>query len=614
VTRELDELRKTMAAQGIASDAPVHETLGTSPSTFAQPMSGGPRASRFHEAEVAPDVEFEIRGELGRGGMATVFLANQTMLNREVAIKRASLPDDEDAELLLLREATLTGQLEHPNIVPVHLLLLDDAGPAVVMKRISGASWDSLIHAEETPLERHLDILLQVLNAVAFAHSRGVLHRDIKPSNVMIGSYGEVYLLDWGVARRAGDPPSQLIVGTPQYMAPEMASGRADERTDVFLLGATLHEVLTGSPRHLGDNALMVLYAATYVEPYAYGEHVPEELASICNRACARAPEQRFQSASELREAVLRFREHRAASLLCDTAEQRVARLVEALGMRDAQRPSYAQLQQLFGDARFRFESALDVWPDSSRAALGLDDCLRHMIDHELSLGHADAAAALLEALRTGDPARAERVRRMCEEQRAERERLATLARDRDPRVGARGRARAYQAMGLGVLLMTLALLVQRWFFANRTTSTLRLTFVGAAVFLLMSAITLRWRRRTAWNFINRRIAEISLSTLIVSFANRLSGYMLDSTPERVLISDAFILGLGGATLAAYHRAGPWLAWMSFGVAIVGSVWSDWVDELFIGLTVFVATTMLVLRRAGFVTPDDLDETRRERA
>jgi serine/threonine-protein kinase len=105
------------------------------------------------------------------------------------------------------------------------------------MKRIAGQSWSSLIADPAVGLETHLTVLLQTLNAVGFAHRRGVLHRNIKPENVMIGSWGEVYLLDWGVAKLADDPASATIVGTPCYMAPEMADGQADERTDVFLLG-----------------------------------------------------------------------------------------------------------------------------------------------------------------------------------------------------------------------------------------------------------------------------------------------------------------------------------------------------------------------------------------
>ncbi|HEY6876928.1 MAG TPA: serine/threonine-protein kinase, partial [Polyangiales bacterium] len=314
------------------------------------------------------DPDYALRGPLGAGGMAVVWLAEQLPLAREVAVKCARDGDDAEASMLLLREATITGQLEHPNIVPVHALISVRDGPAVVMKRLTGDTWDVLIRRGELSLERHLDIFTQVLNAVAFAHSRGVLHRDIKPSNVMIGEFGEVYLLDWGVARREGDPESDAIVGTPCYLAPEMAEGKADERTDVFLLGATLHEVLTLEPRHRGLTPLELLYHAMHVEPYPYRD-VPEELAAICNRACARDPSARFASVNALRAAVAAFREHRAAWALSEAAEAELTQLVRAVDDRSV---GDAAVQQRFVQARFGFETALRQWPESPEALAGL--------------------------------------------------------------------------------------------------------------------------------------------------------------------------------------------------------------------------------------------------
>jgi serine/threonine-protein kinase len=307
VTSERERLRKSLWAKGIPAGAPAARTLPAS--AYEQSAERVDARGVAREQDIDAGAEF-VQGELlGRGGMATVWSASQRALGREVAIKRASDAADGVAERLLLREAAIAGQLEHPNIVPIHQLLVDARGPAVVMKRISGKSWDALIEDPGVTLDQHLVVFLQTLNAVGFAHSRGVIHRDIKPQNVMIGSYGEVYLLDWGVAKRKQDAPSDEIVGTPCYMAPEMAEGLADERTDIFLLGATLHEVLVGTPRHAGEGALDVLYAAMYVEPFAYPHSVPAELAELCNRACARAPEARLQDVEALRRAVSLYRE-----------------------------------------------------------------------------------------------------------------------------------------------------------------------------------------------------------------------------------------------------------------------------------------------------------------
>ena len=132
--------------------------------------------------------------------------------------------------------------------------------------------------------------------------------------------------------------------------------------------------------------------------------------------------------------------------------------------------------------------------------------------------------------------------------------------------------------------------------------STLRLTLVGAGVLAIMLAVALLWRRYGAFNLINQRIAQISVSTLAVSFASRLSGHLTETAPERVLISDALILGLGGILLTPYHQAGPWLAGMSFLVAAVGSLVPALVDELFIALSVLVPAALL-LRKRGELRP-----------
>jgi eukaryotic-like serine/threonine-protein kinase len=605
-TRE--QLRRTLAAQGVGLDASVSETLDPEAARLralfeAQPELGAPLPTLL-------DPDYQVVGQLGRGGMAMVYLAEQVSLAREVAIKRALDPGDVEASLLLLREAMITGQLEHPNIVPVHALIGDPEGPAVVMKRLSGHTWDELIQGADSSLERQLEIFVQVLNAVSFAHSRGVVHRDIKPSNVMIGDFGEVYLVDWGVSRRDSDPPSDAIVGTPRYMAPEMAEGHADARTDVFLLGATLHEVLTREPRHRGDSAIEVLYTAMNVEPFAYSDSVPEELASIANRACARDPAQRYQTAGALRDALATFREHRAANMLSDQAEAQLRTLCSlmehTLGHDGASARSTlgarnAEVQDLFARTRFGFEAALRVWGESPSARDGLRDCLLTMVDYELTCRRPEPALALLSALQAPDTEREARAKALDAELTRERERLRAMELDRDPRVGAPDRVRAYRAMAVACLVLTSALFTQRLFFPGFKPSTKRLTLVGAFVLLVMSGIIWWWRRHGAWNFINRRIAEIAISTLAVSFASRLSGYILHTPAETVLVSDAFILGLGGAVLSAYHRAGPWLALVSFFVAVVGSIWPNAIDELFISLSVFLPLVFLLLKRVDRV-------------
>ena len=215
--------------------------------------------------------QIQLREVIGGGGIGYVRAATQIPLEREVAVKALHQVDGRPASApsALLREARVQGALEHPQVVPVHLVGIDDNGqPLIVMKRIWGTPWNELIGAPAESLpgagdarERHLRILIQVCNAVHFANERGILHRDIKPGNVIIGEHGEVYLIDWGLAVSLGGDHFDLpraedvssIAGTPAYMAPEMAEpqpGGLSAATDVYLLGGCLHTLLTGRPRH----------------------------------------------------------------------------------------------------------------------------------------------------------------------------------------------------------------------------------------------------------------------------------------------------------------------------------------------------------------------------
>ena len=223
------------------------------------------------------------------------------------------------AALDLLREAWVTGAIEHPNVVPIHFVEVDAEGlPLVVMKRIEGVEWSTLACDAAAVARRfgatdllawNLGVLMQVLNAVRFAHHRGVIHRDLKPSNVMIGDFGEVYLLDWGIAVSLRDDgtgrfplatDATELAGTPCYMAPEML-GRPggpplSERTDVYLAGAILYELLTGRVPHEGGDAISVL-ASVVASKFEIPPSVPAEIARICERAMHADPAQRYPSA-----------------------------------------------------------------------------------------------------------------------------------------------------------------------------------------------------------------------------------------------------------------------------------------------------------------------------
>ena len=242
-----------------------------------------------HLRDVAewPEVgdRYEITSRLGRGGMGVVYAAHDRTLDREVAIKVLDLAGA-DAARRLQEEARILARLEHPGIVPIHDAgTLADGRVFYVMKLVRGARLDRALDGEATTVER-LDVFTRIAEAVSFAHAQGIVHRDLTPANVMIGRFGEVLVLDWGVARNlAKETAPEGVVGTPGFMAPEQARGAsetADVRADVYALGALL-EAMVPSP-------------------------LPRRLAAIAAKASAADVDARYPTVEALSQDILRFR------------------------------------------------------------------------------------------------------------------------------------------------------------------------------------------------------------------------------------------------------------------------------------------------------------------
>jgi serine/threonine-protein kinase len=275
---------------------------------------------------------------IGQGGMALVIRAFDTHLQRDVAIKLLppELRGSEEEQSRLVQEARITGRLEHPNVVPVYELGVDDRGARFLcMKLVRGETleetlcWAGPDRLQPDLLRKLLEVLVKVCDAVAFAHGQGVLHRDLKPANVMMSNGGEVYVLDWGVAisiprKKSGtttrswelpQDPFGMIVGTPLYMAPEQLLGmhdELDERADVFSLGATLYQILTGEPPHHTDSLMEIaLRRATMMirPPQALvpSLSVPADLSRITMKAMSYEPADRYASVDELKWELQRF-------------------------------------------------------------------------------------------------------------------------------------------------------------------------------------------------------------------------------------------------------------------------------------------------------------------
>lgn len=274
--------------------------------------------------------KYEVIEKIGQGGMASVFRERDRDLDRDVALKVLLGADANDSgKWRLEQEARIIAHLEHPGIVPVHDAgLLPDGRVYYAMKLVHGKRLDE--HpAPESSVADALRLFERICEAVAFAHSHGVVHRDLKPQNIMVGPFGEVLVMDWGVAKllrdvgpRACNPHSigdpgrpaaacgtvnGTIVGTPGYMAPEQSQGLVDlvdERTDIYGLGAILYFLLAGGPHNPAaprDGAHDPVPAANL------SVVVPRSLQAICQKAMAPNPADRYQTAQELSADIGRF-------------------------------------------------------------------------------------------------------------------------------------------------------------------------------------------------------------------------------------------------------------------------------------------------------------------
>jgi eukaryotic-like serine/threonine-protein kinase len=288
---------------------------------------------RLREAAEIPDLtgtRYRLLERVARGGMGVVYVAEDEKLQRRVALKVLDVPGtDGDLANRLIREALVLARLEHPGIVPVHDVgTLSDGHVFYTMKFVQGQRLDKYIEPATSTTDR-LRIFLRICDAVAFAHARGVLHRDLKPANIMIGSFGEVLVMDWGLAKllrgevrprsEIADPDATIfekpgegddsnsgaqagvatghgtVMGTPGYMSPEQARGDVDHldaRSDIFSLGALLRFLLTGDSNPTASTGK---------------QRLDKALKAICSKAAASIPADRYPNVPELALDVSRY-------------------------------------------------------------------------------------------------------------------------------------------------------------------------------------------------------------------------------------------------------------------------------------------------------------------
>lgn len=332
-------------------------------------------AQQSKKIKVHPEELPVIEEKLGEGGMGIVYRVYNPTLERHEAIKqlRSKMPKDNLRKLRFFREAKVTALLNHPGIVPIHFLFDDFHGsPAYSMKVVEGehlGRWIKMIHEAskaETPLPqdfslmKRIQVFLRVCEAIHFAHNKGVLHRDIKPSNILLGAFGEVYVVDWGVAKVLNEAedltdeesPDSLhsdvnhtysgqILGTPGYMSPEQAQGKNDEldpRSDLFALGMVLYELAYLQPARKGVKTIDVMAQALHgqvqlPEP-SNVPWVPRELKAIIAKATNTDIEQRYPTVEHLMEDLQAFLQGESVSASPDSTLQQLLRLINRHGTR----------------------------------------------------------------------------------------------------------------------------------------------------------------------------------------------------------------------------------------------------------------------------------------
>jgi eukaryotic-like serine/threonine-protein kinase len=293
-----------------------------------------PVVDRLRAALGLPDLSgtrYRALRLLARGGMAAVWLAEDTVLHRQVALKILDLVErEEDLASRLLREAEILASLEHPGIVPVHDAgTLKDGRVFCCMKYVQGETQEQHVRGLGSVSEG-LRLILRIAEPLAFAHSKGVLHRDLKPGNIMIGPFGEVLVMDWGLAKRidarapvvsiwsvprsdaaSADPPATGVVGTPGFMSPEQARGEAaSPQSDIYSLGAVMAFTLANGASKKSFESL------------------PPPLRSICEKAMATNPAMRYESVEALASDISRYLEQAPVSAYRENIWERAARLM----------------------------------------------------------------------------------------------------------------------------------------------------------------------------------------------------------------------------------------------------------------------------------------------
>jgi len=379
----------------------------------------------FHDPQRGgkAQADYEIEKVLGEGGMGVVYMARQASISRTVAVKmlKGETAQNETQRNKFLSEAVVTGDLEHPNIVPIYDVGMNEDGALFYsMKRVQGTPWMDVIG--EKSVDENLGILMKVADAIGFAHDRKVIHRDLKPENVMLGGFGEVLVMDWGLAvpsdgrKFGGIKQSVSMGGTPAYMAPEMAAGPFEKiglASDIYLLGAMLYEIVTGRPPHTGKDVMKCLFAAAKNEIQPSSKK--GELVDIALKAMATNPADRYPTVPEFQLAIKQYLSHSESIALSNRAEEDLAKARQTHDYED------------FARARFGYAEAYELWPGNRTARDGYQQASLEYATTAHTKGDYDLGLQLLEDDAAGHNDVRDKIQLAQTEREARQQRLKTL-------------------------------------------------------------------------------------------------------------------------------------------------------------------------------------------
>ena len=549
----------------------------------------------------------ELGHELGRGGHGEVLSATQLGLNRKIAIKRPLAGESSDALAeVLLEEARVLSYLEHPNVPPVYFAGSSDVDQLLAgLKRIEGETFSSRLQGQSglDNLDENLEILIQVSNAIDFAHSRGILHLDLKPGNIMTGKYGEVYVLDWGLAVAFREdapahlprPPSEpRCVGTPAYMAPETLVGKsATEATDIYQLGGLLHSILTKKPPNSGDRSIDALRASYDPPKRSFHSGVPRALAEICIKALSIEPADRHRDVAHFREDLISFRRDKlglealaSAQLL---AEEFLGGLADAV--------DNSQVYQSYGRVRQGLDHAIALQPIAGSAEALLQRVLEGLIHWELSRGNAGSAEFLVSELPTANEAIAALVAEGRAQQASQVEELHTLRDHNDPSLGSSSKVALLLFIGITIAMVEIVPVL-----LGIAPSAGRILMGYGVYFVLMLAGSVLLRKQLFLTRLNRGLILMLWGLSIFGLAIRIGTFRGLLSLEAAVAYDLTLVTLGTLYVTAQLDRRFGYVVPSYGIASFACfIWPDQV-LLFFGAAHLLGMSMLAF--AVKVRPD----------